>query len=399
MKNISVQEFEQGLLFDGTNGDSDVENSIFKNNSLGIDIWNCDHVQFKNNYIINNFGKGIKIYHDWQQGGNTISFYSNNISNNNDDGLYESTQDELNDHSRKILLQKNIIENNGGNGVEFSRIYDVWIYNNSILGNKRGAININGGQFGSYTDIYGNTLSTNSEAGIQFTNVQKSSIHDNNINGNGQGVYLTGSSTNNLWNNTFTDNVFNGILLSNAESNTIMNNWFNNKNNIEFAIIKGNTWNMTNSTGPNIIGGPFYGGNCYANPSKTGYSQTCSDSNGDGFCDVPYTLEVGNIDNLPLHMSSDTHTIVATAGPGGSISPSGNVIVKDGEDQTFIITPNNCYDIQDVVVDSISQGPVSSYPFTKVTKDHTISATFTQKQYTINAHRRNRWNYQPSWRY
>ena len=82
-----------------------------------------------------------------------------------------------------------------------------------------------------------------------------------------------------------------------------------------------------------------------------------------------------------------THTIVATAGTGGSISPSGNVIVKDGENQTFNITPNNCYDIQDVLVDSVSVGPVSSYPFTNVTKDHTINATFHYNQviYTINA--------------
>src|SRR5205085_1732125 len=47
------------------------------------------------------------------------------------------------------------------------------------------------------------------------------------------------------------------------------------------------------------------------------------------------------------------------------------------------ITANACYSIADVVVDGVSQGAVSTYTFTNVTANHTISATFSLNTYTI----------------
>lgn len=72
----------------------------------------------------------------------------------------------------------------------------------------------------------------------------------------------------------------------------------------------------------------------------------------------------------------ETHTITASAGSGGSISPSGSVPVNDGSDQSFTITPDSGYDIDDVQVDSVSQGALTSYTFSSVSEDHTIEATF-----------------------
>lgn len=70
------------------------------------------------------------------------------------------------------------------------------------------------------------------------------------------------------------------------------------------------------------------------------------------------------------------HTITASAGTGGSISPSGSVTVDDGGDQTFTITANNGYQILDVLVDGTSVGAVGLYTFNDVRGDHTIHATF-----------------------
>jgi hypothetical protein len=80
-------------------------------------------------------------------------------------------------------------------------------------------------------------------------------------------------------------------------------------------------------------------------------------------------------------------TINATAGMGGSISPSGMVIVPEGTNQTFDITPDSGYVIADVLVDAVSQGAVPSYTFTNVTADHTITASFSSVavNFTINA--------------
>jgi hypothetical protein len=81
-----------------------------------------------------------------------------------------------------------------------------------------------------------------------------------------------------------------------------------------------------------------------------------------------------------------TYTITATAGTGGSISPAGVNTVNDGGDLTFTITPSAGYHIADVLVDNVSVGAVTTYPFNGVNANHTISATFAANQsYTITA--------------
>ena len=71
-----------------------------------------------------------------------------------------------------------------------------------------------------------------------------------------------------------------------------------------------------------------------------------------------------------------TNTITASSGANGSITPSGDVIVEEGEDQTFTIQAASGYEIEDVLVDGVSVGAVSSYTFQNVTAARTISATF-----------------------
>jgi ferredoxin-NADP reductase len=80
------------------------------------------------------------------------------------------------------------------------------------------------------------------------------------------------------------------------------------------------------------------------------------------------------------------YTITASAGAGGTISPSGTRTVECGTTQSYTITPNACARIQDVKVDGVSQGPTSTYRFSNVSASHTISATFSATQtYTITA--------------
>jgi|GEM_PF-1865894 len=76
----------------------------------------------------------------------------------------------------------------------------------------------------------------------------------------------------------------------------------------------------------------------------------------------------------PTMLSS--HTITASCGANGSIHPIGEVTVTDGEEKTFIITPDTGYEISHVYVDGESVGAVTSYTFNNVTVDHTIYATF-----------------------
>ena len=72
------------------------------------------------------------------------------------------------------------------------------------------------------------------------------------------------------------------------------------------------------------------------------------------------------------------YTIKATAGTGGSISPSGNVSVREGRDQTFTITPDKGYAVVNVKIDGKSIGAVKSYTFENVKRAHTIEVSFTR---------------------
>jgi hypothetical protein len=94
-----------------------------------------------------------------------------------------------------------------------------------------------------------------------------------------------------------------GILII-SSNNTIYDNYFNNTKN--FVINNSlNKWNITKTplvcaAVVGIFCRSYLGGNIWANPNSTGFSQTCTDGDGDSICDSPYMLDISNIDYLPL---------------------------------------------------------------------------------------------------
>ncbi len=84
--------------------------------------------------------------------------------------------------------------------------------------------------------------------------------------------------------------------------------------------------------------------------------------------------------NISLRIQGQLFIITATAGDGGTINPSGVVMVPSGGDASFTITANPGFAISAVTVDGtpITPTPLSPYVhnFTGVTSDHTIAATF-----------------------
>jgi hypothetical protein len=77
-----------------------------------------------------------------------------------------------------------------------------------------------------------------------------------------------------------------------------------------------------------------------------------------------------------------TYTITASAGLGGSITPSGDVTVNYGSNQKFTIKADYGYTISRILVDGAAVRITSpfkmNYIFHKVAEDHTISAEFTE---------------------
>ena len=122
------------------------------------------------------------------------------------------------------------------------------------------------------------------------------------------------------------------------------------------------------------------------NPTKSGYTFTGWSGTGlDGENNMTVTIPTGSTGNriYTAHWryngsghSYSYYTIKATAGAGGSISPSGNVSVREGRDRTFTITPDKGYAISNVKIDGKSIGAVKSYTFENVSRTHTIEVIF-----------------------
>lgn len=121
-------------------------------------------------------------------------------------------------------------------------------------------------------------------------------------------------------------------------------------------------------------------------PTKSGYTFTGWSGTGlDGENNMTVTIPTGSTGNraYTAHWryngsghSYSYYTIKATAGAGGSISPSGNVSVREGRAQTFTITPDKGYAVSNVKIDSKSIGAVKSYTFKNVRRTHTIEVIF-----------------------
>ncbi|GAB6284169.1 MAG: hypothetical protein STSR0009_03680 [Methanoregula sp.] len=187
--------------------------------------------------------------------------------------------------------------------------YGIWVESSpGVVINGSRVIN------GQYNDILVRSGST----GIQINNSQLSgpsqigiriegSSHNVAINGSTvsgsteDAIYLENSNGLNLTASWLVDNS-RGIRLYNSHQNTVYNNQFRNSNN---AFISGSTstaniWNTTLAAGPNIIGGPFIGGNYWSQPDNLGFSQIHNDTDNNGICEDTYSLP-GGTDLLPLH--------------------------------------------------------------------------------------------------
>lgn len=152
------------------------------------------------------------------------------------------------------------------------------ISQNRIQGNILGVDLLDAG--GSW--ILENTFLENSEEAIHLENSGRNWVVSNTITNNSIGIAIWYPT---LW-----------------KENTLYNNSLNNSVNSQLFAheSENNTWNSTGTPGQANASGWQSGGNYWAAPNGTGFSQTCTDADQDGICDLPYVLADGNIDFLPL---------------------------------------------------------------------------------------------------
>lgn len=77
-----------------------------------------------------------------------------------------------------------------------------------------------------------------------------------------------------------------------------------------------------------------------------------------------------------MPFKADDQIISATATPGGTISDEGETPIRWKNDKTYTFAPDAGHVLKDVIVDGVSQGPLDSYTFERVTEGHTIQAVF-----------------------
>jgi len=285
-----------------------------------------------------------------------VTSNNNNITDNtaseNSDGIH------LSDSSNHNIIMDNTANSNTKNhGIWLWESCNNTVTNNTANENNEGGICLD---FSDNNTVTNNTANENNHSGVQLFQESCNNTVTNNIANlnNDSGICLQDfSNYNAITDNAASENSESGICLDNSSDNLIYNNYFNNTNN---ALDDGtNTWNISKTTGTNIIGGSWLGGNFWSDYTGT-------DTNGDGIGNtmLPYDSS-GGIQNggdwLPLVKPS-----VFDTGAGTYPSISG---IHNGT-----ITPN-----VDIAIDMIYTYPCAG------TGGHTKYAAFSYTNGTLIA--------------
>jgi parallel beta-helix repeat protein len=245
-----------------------IQDVILANSSTGVFLFNSDSARLRNVTAVGN-QIGISI-----TGCEGVLVGNSSASNNLLTGIDVENSDNVTMNSITANENANPLPDTG-TGISIETSSNVHLTDAVTDRNKYAGVGISGSE---QTVLSRVTTRGNGVAGMVI---------------GGDGTYVTGSH--------ISGNGNAGIGLIQAHRTRIENNWFSNTKNVYFGDdVTGTTWNTTKTQGPNIVNGPYLGGNFWAQPDGKGFSETHPDR-GDGFCDAPYAIDANNTDYLPLH--------------------------------------------------------------------------------------------------
>ena len=197
---------------------------------------------------------------------------------------------------------------NGYTGIYLSGCNNCNIENNKILNNGYGIYLLNS----KGNKLSNNVVANNGEYGIILSSSTNNTLSGNTASDNKDtGIHISTSDGNTLTSNNVSSNDVYGLFVCpESDDNLIYNNYFNNTVNAEVQNGVGNAYNTEKTEGENIVGGPYLGGNFWAEPEGTGFSDTAVDADGDGIADSEYRLSQSTYsDKLPLISSSKSQQL------------------------------------------------------------------------------------------
>ncbi|WAI01811.1 NosD domain-containing protein [Methanogenium organophilum] len=330
---VSLNGEEIAMLLALSSSDIQVTDCTIANAGLGAGIYGCSDLTITGNtFRETNNGMMLIDSSDSVIRENTFneSFFAMGVGDNDNTLITQNTFSGYMDSGM-------VIHCGDPDGVTISEN----LFEGSMIGSDQGVAGMDATAYG--IDLVNNTFTGNSR-GILLGLSSGLTFRDNCILDNRVGVNLLGACNNVFLNNTIinTEDNFVGIILNNAEApgsgpcsdNLFSNNYIESdvplyafyltgsqaEEPYEFGPLWGpeivppalaepeakfhNDWNVTKTAGTNIVGGPFLGGNYWATPNGTGWSQVTPDR-GDGFCTEPFAYNENNTDYLPLHLYVD----------------------------------------------------------------------------------------------
>jgi len=249
------------------------------NSSNGIYILNLFNT-IANNTL--NTTKGYAIYVD----GSTVTYYNHTIENNTEQG-------------ENILY----LFNNNSGIVEDQTLGQLIITNSTNITIDNVTVNYDGLTFvftnNSFINNSNFTTAANSIHGISFFESSHNNVTSCEVK------TLTGdeSCVIYFYSNSSDYNIFYNNILNVTAENTLSGTgagvcW-------EDSVPTNNIWNTTyNASITNILGYGI-GGNFWTNSLGTGYSDNCTDADGDYICDGFYNVITNNFDYLPLSIQTN----------------------------------------------------------------------------------------------
>ncbi|MGB9693724.1 MAG: NosD domain-containing protein, partial [Fervidobacterium sp.] len=380
VRNSGVELDYAGICLDHVNNCSIIRNYITENNNIGINLYYSNNTTVSENNITSNSWYGVFFGHSYNNtlsgnifvsDGLTISnSYGNNIVDNLVNGkpliyLENASDITISDAGQIILINcdrikvENIDLSNTDGGIQLSNTNNTTIAKNNITNNTFG-VDLGDSCNNSISE---NNIMNNEFCGLLLYASAYNTFSANIIASNNIGVYLYNSSGNTFYHNNFIDNVEHVYVYRHRASYNIWDDGYPSG---------GNYW--SDYIGVDLYYGPYQ--------NETG---------SDGVSDLPYGIDVNNVDRYPLMSKWPSHDLAiinivsshSIVNQGDSLTLNVTIINKGDFTEAFNLT---VYANTTVIgIETITDLPIriaATFSFTWnttgfVTGNYTISANAT----------------------